>query len=389
MITRYAWPAVIMLAGIGFMALIIAMGPESNRQSLPPSIPEVGVMSAEPRTLRLSVHAHGTVVPRTESNLVSEVAGRVVAVSPAMVSGGFFSEGEVLVEIERTDHEVAVEQSQARLASARSMLSNAEKALRRQEDLQTSQFASESQYDDALNRLAIARAELREAEALAVRSERDLERTRLLAPYDGRVRSERVDLGQFIARGESIAGLYAIDFAEVRLPVHDRDLAFLPFSLAKSGDVGGGDLPKVTLRAEFGGGMQSWEAHIVRTEGELDPRTRMVNLIARMESPYEPSDGGQPLVVGLFVDAEILGREYEDVVVVPQAALHEGGLVHIVDDDDRLRMRAVDVLRVTDGMAYLKSGIRRDERISLSSLDAAVDGQQVRPLDSAQLQDAE
>lgn len=387
--TRYAWPAVIILAGIWLMALIIALGPESNRQSLPPSVPEVRVMSAQPQTLRLSVFAHGTVVPRTESNLVSEVAGRVDAVSPAMVSGGFFTMGEVLVEIERTDHEVALEQSQARLESARSELSNAERAFRRQEDLQTSQFASESQYDDALNRLAIARASLREAQATVVRFGRDLERTRLVAPYDGRVRSERVDLGQFIARGESIAKLYATDFAEVRLPVHDRDLAFLPVSLAKSGDVAGGELPKVILRAEFGGAMQSWEARIVRTEGELDPRTRMVNLVARMESPYEPPDGARPLVVGLFVDAEILGREYENIVLVPQAALHEGGLVHIVDADNRLRMRAVEVLRVLDGMAYLKAGVRPGERISLSPLSAPVEGQEVRTVEGAQLQDAE
>ena len=386
---RYAWPAAIMIGGVVLMALIIAAGPESKRAPLPPNVPEVQVMEARPQTVRLSVLAHGTVVPRTESNLVSEVAGRVDAISPALVSGGFFAKGEVLAEIERTDHQVAFEQSQARLESARSELTNAEKAYQRQEDLQPSQFASESQYDDALNRLAIARSALREAEAAAVRAERDLERTRLVAPYDGRVRSERVDVGQFVARGESIATLYATDFAEVRLPVHDRDLAFLPVSLAKPADAGGGAAPKVVLRAEFGGAVQSWEARIVRTEGELDPRTRMVNLVARMESPYEPPDGARPLVVGLFVDAEILGKEYHDVVVVPQAALHEGGLVHLVDADDRLRMRTVEVLRVMGGQAYLKDGIERGERISLSSLNAPVEGQPVRPLDGGRLPDAE
>ena len=100
---------------------------------------------------------------------------------------------------------------------------------------------SESSLDGARNRLAIARASLREAKARVARAERDLERTRLIAPYDGRVRTERVDAGQFVNRGEAVATLYSIDFAEVRLPVHDDDLAFLPLSLARQDQRQGAD----------------------------------------------------------------------------------------------------------------------------------------------------
>ena len=326
----------------------------------------------------MTVTAHGEVLPKTESNLVSEVAGRVVAVAPSMVAGGFFAKGDVLVDVERVDYEFALEESRARLVAAESELDNAEKAYRRAEELAQTQSVSESVYDDALNRLNLARASLRAVRASLARAQRDLARTRMIAPYDGRVRTERVDVGQFVNRGEMIATLYSIDYAEVRLPLRDADLAFLPLSLARTADET--PMPKVILRAEFAGTEHTWEAQVVRTESELDPRTRMINVIAEVPTPYEPVGNSPPLKVGLFVEAEIFGIWFENVIVVPRTALQEENRVYVVTKDGRLSFRNVDVLRMTGEYVYIQGDVESGELICLSALANAIEGQRVRPI---------
>ena len=260
---------------------------------------------------------------------------------------------------------------------ARSELANAEKDHARQLDLARRSVSSDAQLDDASNRLRVAQAELREANATLKRAQRDLARTQVLAPYDGRVRSEQVDVGQFVNRGESVAKVYAVDFAEVRLPIPDEELAYLDLPLTQSG----GELENpvtVTLRARFAGKQNEWQGEIVRTEGELDPRTRMVHVVARVAAPYAPHDGRPPLAVGLFVEAEILGSQVEDVVVLPRSALRGASRVLVVDADDRLRFRDVEVLRVVRDQVFVRSGLARGERVCVSALEIALEGMRVR-----------
>ena len=379
LLKRYIGPVLIVAGGFLLAIVIIATGPRPDRQARPPDAPSVQTVEAVKRTAQLTVTAHGTVVPKTESNLVAEVSGRVVAVSPSMVSGGFFSKGDVLIEIERIDYEAALEQARAALASAESELANAELTFNRAEELAATQSASQADLDMALNQLNVARAALRQASAALAQAERDLERTRVTAPYDGRVRSESVDTGQFVSRGEPIATLYSTDYAEVRLPVKDQDLAFLPFSLARS-DPPAAVKTRAILRAEFAGGMHSWEADVVRTEGELDPLSRVVNVIAQVADPYEPEEGAPPLTVGLFVEADIVGKRVEDVLVVPGTALQAGNRLYVVDTNNRLAFRDAEVVRLTAETAYLRVDVSDGERICVTALDDAIEGQSVRPV---------
>ncbi|MYA32025.1 MAG: efflux RND transporter periplasmic adaptor subunit [Gammaproteobacteria bacterium] len=379
LLKRYIGPVLIVAGGFLLAIVIIATGPRPDRQARPPDAPSVQTVEAVKRTAQLTVTAHGTVVPKTESNLVAEVSGRVVAVSPSMVSGGFFSKGDVLIEIERIDYEAALEQARAALASAESELANAELTFNRAEELAATQSVSQADLDMALNQLNVARAALRQASAALAQAERDLERTRVTAPYDGRVRSESVDTGQFVSRGESIATLYSTDYAEVRLPVKDQDLAFLPFSLART-DPPSAVKTRAILRAEFAGGMHAWEADVVRTEGELDPLSRVVNVIAQVADPYEPEEGAPPLTIGLFVEADIVGKHVEDVLVVPGTALQAGNRLYVVDTNNRLSFRDAEVVRLTAETAYLRVDVSDGERICVTALDDAIEGQSVRPV---------
>ena len=374
---RVLAPAAILLGGFALAALLIATGPSVEQRAPDRAAPLVRVVEAQLQTVQLRVRAHGTVVPRTESDLVPEVSGRVVEISPSLVSGGFFRKDEVLLRIDPLDHEVALEQARAGLARATSDLADARKDHGRQSDLSKRQATSDAQRDDAVNRLAVANATLREAKAVLSRAERDLARTEVTAPYNGRVRTERVDVGQFVNRGAAIATIYAIDYAEVRLPIHDDELAYLELPLVYD-EAATAQPVAVTLSARFAGARHEWQGEIVRTEGELDPRTRMVVAVARVIAPYAKQDGRPPLSVGLFVDAEITGAQAKDIVVLPRSALRGGDRVFVVSEDGTLRNREVDVLRIVRDQVYLRGDLERGERVCVSALEGAVDGMLVR-----------
>ena len=382
-VRRHLGPVAVALGAIVLAVLIIATAPKLEPEVAAEALPSVQVVEVASGPMRMTVNAFGTVMPKTESRLVAEVSGRVVAVADTMVSGGFFSKGDVLLEIERVDYAVAVAQSQARLKSAASELLSAERAYARQEELAATQAGSESKKDDARNRLLVARASVDEARVLLRRAQRDLERTRLIAPYDGRVRSESVDPGQFVSRGETVASMYSVDFAEVRLPVHDDDLAFLPLDLGQ----GSGDLAlDVTLASRFAGREHSWPASIQRSEGELDPKTKMVNLVAQVAAPYAQPEGTPPLIIGLFVEAEIAGHALDDIAMLPRSALLPGDAVYLVDGEQRLIRQEVEVVRIVGEDAYV-GGLASGDVVCIDAVPRVLEGRRVRtvraePLDA-------
>jgi len=398
--------ALLALAGVG-VALVWATRPEIEPRPPEAPTPLVRVVEVFPERFRFRVRTFGSVAPRSESELVPQVSGEVVWTSPALVAGGFFEQGEPLLRVDPRDYEVEVRSARAALARADSEFERARVERRRQRRLAGESVASQARIDDAENAYRVAEAALLEAQARLERAERDLARTELVAPYEGRVRSEEVDVGQFVSRGQAVARLYAVDYAEVRLPVPDRDLRYLDLPLGwraaeEPAEGGGGDEtladaavpvaaprgPEVVLRTEFAGEQLAWRGRVVRTEGEIDPRSRMVNLVARVADPYARHGDGDrpPLAVGLFVEAEILGRAVADAYVLPRAALRRdesdlrGGrdVVHVVEEGERLRLREVEVLREESDHVVVGAGLEPGARVSVSPLRAVVDGMRVR-----------
>jgi len=371
---RY-FPILIVISGLIIGSLILFTGPSLEPRAPPENKPLIRTITAKSESIRLSSTAFGTVSPRSENELIPEVSGSIVFMSPSLVSGGFFKKDDLLFSIEPLDYEVALEQSSAALKSAESELENAQRNHDRQINLAKKQSISESRKEEAINRLRFAESAHREANARVSLAKKNLERTKIRAPYDGRVRNEKIDLGQFVNRGQSIASIYAIDSAEIRLPVHDKELAFLDLSLfetAKSKD------DAVILKATFAGEQHTWSARIARTEGELDSRTRMINVIAEIDSPYSSKDSRPPLTIGLFVEAEILGRFIKDAVVIPQSAIQDRNLVYTVNEKNRLEFRKVKILRMINDQAVITDGLKTGDTVCISALRNAEPGMEVR-----------
>ena len=375
----------IVIVALGLLGATVLLAARAKVETRPPELtaPLVRVRTVVPADIRLDVWAQGTVQPRTESNLVSEVDGRVLWVSPDLVSGGFFQKGDPLIRLDATDYELQVARTAATVESTASRLSLARKTLERTRRLAESRAISKLELDDAENGARVAEALQREAEAAFQQARRNLDRTEIRAPFDGRVRSENVDVGQFLPKGASIGTIYAVDFAEVRLPLADADLAFLDLDLADPDGAKGG--PEVDLSAEFAGEVRHWKGRVTRTEGEIDPRSRMVHVIVRVEDPYGTAaeEAGAPLAVGLFVDATIAGRTLPGAVALPRAVLRGADTVLVVDSEERLATRRVDVARKLRDEVILSGGLEPGDRVLLSTVEGATSGLEVRVAEDA------
>lgn len=374
-------PLALLMVGVIGTVILIRSAPEIETEPTVRSLPLVNVLAVRSTALDLEVESQGEVLPRTQAELISEVAGRVVWVSPSFEVGGFFRVGDPLLRVDGRDYDVFLASAEAQLAQARVRLAR-EQA---EADLAIEEWADLGQGEASPlvrrePQLAEARANVQAAEATVAKAQLDLERTEVVAPFDGRLREKRVDIGQFVNRGAPLALAYAVDFAEIRLPVSSDDIAFLDLPLREQ--MGSDDWPRVRIVADFAGAMRHWEGRLVRTEGEIDFASRMIYLVARVADPYgtkrSRAEDEMPLAVGLFVKAFIAGRHVENVFVVPRSAMRSDNTVAIVDAQDRLLLREVEVLRRGEDDVLIEGGLEAGERVCISALDGFVEGMQVR-----------
>jgi RND family efflux transporter MFP subunit len=362
---------------------IMVTGPQPERSNPTPRPIAVFVEEAQRETIALTVRSQGQARPRTQINLVPQVSGRITYVNPDFIEGGFFEAGETLVRIEDADYRLAVTRAEAQVAQATQALAReqAESDLARSEweELGEGEASSltlrEPQLAEARAQLAAARATLQDARL-------DLQRTRVSAPFTGRVRSKAADLGQFVNAGTPLGEVFSTDTVLVRLPLTDFELGILGIPVAYSA----GDEPgiPVTLNATLAGQAQTWMGRITRTDSAIDPQTRVLYAIAEVDDPYgAAAEGGAPLAVGLFVNAEIEGREVENAYILPRAALRGEDSVYVAEPGGRLSIRTVDVVTSSTERLVVSSGVSAGDMVVVSPVRGASDGMRIQSLDEA------
>ncbi len=376
MMRVFVIPLIIVVVFIFGAMTLMATAPVLEPSNIKPIPITVRIREVAPESVQLKVHSQGTVMPSTESQLIPEVSGRVLWMSPNLVAGGYFTKGQVLARVDPDDYNNASQRAKASLERAEAEEQHARFEYERLESLEERKLTSRSQLENSLRAQRVATANLDDARANFEQAQQNLERTEILAPFTGLVRSEKVDIGQFISRGAAIATLYASDLVEVRLPIADRQLAFLNLPATLRGELPLEMQPEVSLTTEYAGQKLKWAGKIVRTEAEIDISSRMVQLVARVPNFADQA----PLTVGLFVDAEIEGVSAENVVVLPRSALRNNGQVLIIDAEDKVRFRAIEQLRLYQDNVLVKSGLNAGDRVCLSPLQTAIDGMTVNPI---------
>ena len=372
-IRRILPPFLILIVFGGLAGLLMSTqeAPEQKEDEVP--VPIVDVISVTQETASLNLPSYGVVTPKNKTQLVTEVQGRMLAISDAFVAGGIVKRGDKLAEIEPSDYQADLMQAQATLAQAKALLD---------EEIARGEVAKNDweDYDRGpapelglrVPQLKKEQANVKFAEAALARAQRNLERTIIRAPFDGIIKVRNVDLGQYVTLGTNLGELYDTRIAEIRLPLANNELAYLE-------SIDNPDT-EVTLSAELAERTVTWVGKIVRSEGVIDAENRMVYLVAEIKDPYlrEQKQPGQlPLKYGSFVSAVIKGRTVDGIVKLPRHIVR-GNQVAVVRNDNTLEMREVNVVRTDIENVYIKDSLADGERVSLTNINNMSTGQLVK-----------
>ncbi len=382
--------AIILLIGAIGMVLLVVLRPQPAQQEPLRLPPLVATVAADARHGSIRVFGNGTVRPRRQVVMAPQVGGRVEWVSPALVSGGRFSAGDVLLRVESADYDNAVEIASAEVAQRRVEVLQAEEevTLAREEyqrlrEREGIELAIDSTELGSLifrePQLEAARASLRRALARLEDARLSLGRTRLHAPFDGVVRSENVDIGQFVAPGQGIATIYTTDEVEIVVPLTDKEARLVDGLWdARAGQEETG-IP-ATVSVTFGGQYYQWTGFVDRAEGALNAETRTVAVIVRVPDPFVTDSAGTrpPLLLGTYVDVNIQGVALDHYVVLPQATFREGAVLWTVESDSMLRIVPAEFIQEVDGHVYLAADLAGGTRVVISPLAVVTDGMTIR-----------
>lgn len=388
--------SLVLLCG-GLAALMLILFPsQSEQQEETNTPPVVQVMQVRMQSKHLHVRSRGRVVAYTEIDVVAEVSGKIINISPAFVNGGFFRKGDLLITIDPTDYDLNIAQAQAQVKEASRFLAREEaESNQARDEWEHLGQGDPSPYAQRIPQLEEMRAKLAAAKATLKHAERLKQRTQIRAPFDGRVRNKNVGIGQYVTQDTVLGIIYSSDYAEILLPVNTDDLAFINLpDVEDTSSKHAEKMPQVKLTADYGGKKQDWSGRIVRSEGMIDKDTGMLMLVARISDPFNRTSkllqsnkahqskptNSAVLPIGLFVEALIQGHTFDQLVLLPTKALFKDNQVAVLDQFDRLSIRTVKVLKRERQQVIIQSGLSAGERVLVSGLLQPMEGMPVTPV---------
>lgn len=372
---------IIAVLGLALMFILLFAGPKAQRKSQVVNLPGVEFEVVNPASVSIPVFTRGIANPSTQVDLSSEVTGVVVEISENFKNGGYFKKDDWLIKVDQSHHLMEMDTAKAEYASAdlnyqrtRANLNSRGRSSRRLTD-----------YAKGKPQLAEAESRMRAARTRLKLAREQLSKTTIKAPFDGRVQVTQVAIKEYITTGRPIAKIYAINQSEVRLPLSRQQLKLVEVpGLYLNSDVDDSDVQKEALpkvKVMDSSHQYHWQGRLVRSEGNVDPRNRLIYVIAEIVAPYA-SDPEQPerppLSAGTFVEARIEGRAHENIVEIPRAALHNRDEVWLLNSDDRIEIRKVNVLYRGKDKVYLNKGLNQGDKVITTPLEVAVNNMRVQ-----------
>ena len=386
---RLTLQAAILSIGALIASALLLSRPTPERITTPRLAPLVTATLMTPRSTPLVVEGTGTVRPAAEITLSAEVGGRVVVVSPKLVRGGVFSAKDTLFKLDDQSYRNAVSVAQAEVEQRKvdvALAAQNQLIAQREYELLKQRLGSDAPPDTSLAaqlarqqpQYEAAEASLYRAEAQLADAELNLERTAVLAPFSGRVRSEAVDIGQFISPGQAVADIYGTEAVEVDISLSTRQAALIDGLWT---DDGAGRTPAV-VRSEFGGSWHEWNGFVDRASGALDEATRTVQIVIRVPDPFDASAIRPPLLVGSYVRSRIAGRAVGAHYAIPRTALRDGPSVWTATTQGTLVSLPVEVIQEIQDTVFILADIGDTTRVIISDLAVMTEGMKIRVDDS-------
>jgi len=337
----------------------------------------------------VSIRALGAVMPAREAVIRPRVSGTITEQHPAFEPGGFFKAGEFLVQIDRADYEQTIRQRESELARAQASLEIelGDQAVAR-EELELLEVDIPEINRDLILRIPQvnqARAEVASAEAALARAQLELDRTRILAPFDGHVTDRDVTVGNNISAGDELATFVGAGryWVEVAVPVSSLRWIETPVT---GDDANSG--PRAVIRyASAWGPDATREGRVSQLVGRLEEGSNLARLLVAIPDPLarEPGNQGRPeLILDAYVNVEIIGDTLEDCIPLSRDYIREGDAVWVMNRENRLEIKQAEIAYRGRDHAYITSGLDDGDRVVTTNLQTPVRGMLLRESDEEQ-----
>ena len=399
---KYIIPIAILTIAIT-AAVVVKKNPPEQARKKPSNAPQmvVDTLRIQPQEYQVILQSFGTVKTHTQTELVSQVSGQIIKISDAFNEGGFFQKGDVLVTLDDRDYRADLNIAKATLSQANQALIEeraesdiAYKDWQQYQSLPNQQKPSDLQKPTALSlrtpQLEAAKAAVLSAQAQVLKAELALERTRITAPYDGRVLSKNADIGQFVSVNTALASVFATDYAEIRLPINNKDLALIDLPEDNQNSVAqtNANLPDVNFTSAIYTNV-NWQGLLMRTEGAIDSVSQQLNVIAQINQPFSQLENNKrPLKVGQYLNAQIKGNLLSRAMVIPNSAIYQSTYVYLVEEG-LLKRTPIEIFWQNDTDAIIASGLKFDDVLVTTPLGQATSGLPVETTEQSQKNKAE
>jgi RND family efflux transporter MFP subunit len=406
---------VVILAAVIIAAVLVILRPKAERRVVEDKGRLVEVFAARAENVQMVIEAYGTVKPREELLLVAEVRGQIVATDSTFEEGNFVTQGTRLIQIDPRTYELEVQRRnvqikqaqaelkrleqeilnlQARIDIAKSDVSLAKadyfrlkKLIDRKVIAQSTLDKSEQQYLASLERLQALENQLaltgpQKEQLLAQRdmarvmfetAKLDLERSVIVAPFDGWVLAKTIEVGQHVTIGQSLGRIYSAGELEMEAHIPVKDFKWLPAELNGDARI------EADIIFENQGARIIWNGYVTRVKAQMDDKTRTLPVIIEVDPTSNSGENRNAfrLRPGMFVTARIKGKEVSQAFVLPRYVVYPGDRVYTVDGT-HLKIKSVEVLRAFKDSVIVSQGLSDGEQVIKTPLSDATDGMLVR-----------
>lgn len=365
---RYVLPIAVIGLGIGISQVVGQSGKQEEEKEKVDTRPIISVEAITSEFHQVKITGHGAVTPLEKTMLSAQVSGDVKKWHPNFVNGGLVKRGEVLVEIDSSSYEAALLSAESTLASAQSRLIEEQgRADVAKEEAKTLPDARVTDLYLRKPQLMSAKADVKSAQAAIKVAKRDLANTKVKAPYDALIVNRSIGRGQFVTTGMSIGEIYNVEKAEVSFPIAGFDRSFLPTNISGK---------RATVKTE-GNFSYSRQAVIARDSGRIDPDTRMSHLVVEIDDPYSLKHDLPKVMFGSYVEVNFEGQPLNNVFLLSQD-LVSNRKVWLVDEDNKLQVKTVNVVREEGDLFIINSGLNNNDKLVMTVPEYPQIGMEIR-----------
>lgn len=384
-ILHFKYLPAVLIALIVVTFVFLKYNKPSAKRRPPPAINTINIETEviQERDVPILLHSYGIVRPRTQSTLVAEVSGRVIFLSDKFRDGGFFKKGDILIELDDADYLADIALTKADLATVETdyeeELAQADQARQDWQRLNGNTPAPPLVLREPQRKAAQTRVE--SAKANLARATLNYQRTKIKAPFDGRVLTKNIDLGQVVTINSQVGDIYATDAIEVTLPIKNAELPLidLPENYLDSTSVV--TQPSVDIQSSLYP-TEIWPGKIVRTASSIDDTTRQLSVTALVNDPFgKIAQNRSPLKIGEYVTAKIIGKTLNKAIAIPNRSIYQGSYVYVFRDG-AVHRTDISIYWQNEQEAIISGGLNKGEVLVLTPLGQVSSGTPAKDINS-------